>query len=262
MKLSIQELEIEIATTQATLKKLMPASEEERTGESQNSLIKELNEKLESLQKQYAQAREPNGGLQQIYERLTLDKSLPDIDQQIEYMRRLVNNLPGALVDENMPSAIYQSLIGARLLSQTNAPASDAETVIMELSLPYDLDACSRFIDKLRVRIGKPGNDAQRLLIRMYQALSENLYFAKWVAKVTADLLLSEPGNKEEKEAPPSSTVIDVAREGDRYRAIFKGSDDKLIGTGDTEQKAIEQLLEFREARKQAELFPVGGHAI
>lgn len=271
----LEALEIDIASTQTKLKKLHTDSDSEKP-QAVVDLIGELEIRLADLQNQYAAAQ---GEAKSWIARTRLDRGLPGIDEQIAYMKHVVDDLPPGWA-EGMPSAIHQSLIAAKLLSDVKTMIADTEAVIMEIGRPYDLEACSRFIQKLSDKIGAPKNKAQLELLRMYTQLSENLYFAQWVAKCTADLLLHEPGNQvtevkagnhfdayvgptptraEDRSGKdfPYLKIDLVKRDGQWFaHGSEMGVDLTFSGEGDTESAAVKAMLEAREQLKQAELFP------
>jgi len=197
----LQSLDMQIKEKQAELSLLMQ--------EGSSLIAEQVEREIDALQKKYEKVKSGKLSYQDEDDRsnvLPFLGSAPEIslDDQINYMEKIVNHKSVAHIN-GINSAIYQSLLAARMMynsipdSGRSIPVSEAEEIIKTIPRPFDLQACTTFINRLKARVSNPKNPVERELLALYNRLEENLYVCAWVGQSAADSLKREPDNQPRK---------------------------------------------------------------
>jgi len=145
-------------------------------------------------------------------------KKSPSIEKQIEYLEDLRTQLATGEVnllnveeETQMLDAIYQSVLSANLMLVADPMTFNIVKVIGSMNRPYDLEEQFRFVEALGKLVSHPKNQAERDLKQMLEHIEQNLSVARWVGKVTADMLLERKGNRS-GETTPEQDLIEAGK--------------------------------------------------
>lgn len=220
-----------------------------------------------------AQLEREIDSLQRSYERMKNFKPLPELDEQIEFMKQAQDPTCCNPASSEMVEAILQTLVGAKKFLQAKERevkyVDRDERIIVKLQRPYNLHAQMKFLIGLRELIGLEPKKAEHVeLLHMYEAINDNLAMCCWVADITAERLLELPSNKPATDELNAANAkrgthigsLGVFIEQDLDKSWIAYFEDwceqpEISGVGHSPEVAIANLFQAREKARQASLF-------
>jgi len=192
-------------------------------------------------------------------------RELPGLDEQIAFMKLAQDPTACNLASEEMVQAIYQTLVGAKmvLVAELRTTIDPVLSIIESIEEPFGLERQLEFLKKLSD--SERVSEDQTKLIKMYEALITSVEWCSWMAEATAERLLQLPSNKPTTDALNGKRIgslgVYVEQDIDKsWLAYFEDwcEQPEVSGTGNSPEEATINLFKAREQKRQAVLFPEG----